>query len=210
MASCQRCERSRTRAPRPLRIAGYRAGRQRNVVERSVRPESGVWGQRRVRAGADRMLSRSSGHPCDASRVDRVAESLAGEWTLLDAGVRADTSALLSGCCIRTSPSAASRADGGLGTRHPMHCPARQAPTTSQRCVTSMRRRLPTASCSWYVSVHAGRSVGRSSLRTEHRGRMRIRWHQGMDAKRRARRVLRSVRSRSRSVGRRGCPPGAV
>ena len=124
------------------------------------------------------MLSRSSGDPCNDRRVDRVAESLAGQWTLLDAGVRADTSAL--GRLLH--PDFAERGQSGrwwtreatldalpseAGTYEPPEVRDVHADEVADGVVLVV-----------YVSVQAGRSVGRSSLWTEHRGRMRIRWHQ--------------------------------
>lgn len=133
-------------------------------------------------AGEDGIRSNSSvssGHPCNASRVDRVQESLAGEWALLDATVRSEPSALEQ----LLHPDFAERGQSGqwwtreatldalpseAGTYKPPEVRDVQADEVADGVVLVV-----------YVSVRAGRYVGRSSLWMEHQGRMRIRWHQG-------------------------------
>lgn len=75
-----------------------------------------------------------------------------------------------SSCCIRTSPSAVSRAGGGLARQYSPRCPARPAPTNRRRFVTCMRTRSPMPSCSSCMSPFepvvpwAGHRCGWSTL----------------------------------------------
>ena len=118
-------------------------------------------------------------HPCNASRVDRVEESLAGEWALLDAAVRSDTSGLEQ----LLHPNFAERGQSGqwwtreatldaltseAGAYEPPEVRDVHADEVADGVVLVV-----------YVTVRGDRSVGRSSLWMEHQGRMRIRWHQG-------------------------------
>lgn len=111
--------------------------------------------------------------------MNRIEESLAGEWALLDAEVRSNASAI----------------DASL---HPDFVERGQSGRWWTRKAT--REALPSEAVSYekpevrdvradelvhgivlvvYVSVRGSSSVGRSSLWVEHDGRMRIRWHQG-------------------------------
>ncbi len=113
------------------------------------------------------------------TRVDRVAESLAGERALLDAAVRSDTSAVE----LLLHPDFAERGQSGrwwtreatllalrtdADTYEPPEVRDIHADEVADGVVLVV-----------YVSVRGGRSVGRSSLWMDHDGRMRIRWHQG-------------------------------
>ena len=113
---------------------------------------------------------------CDASDVDRVDESLAGEWALLDAAVRSDTPRLER----LLHPDFAERGQSGrwwtrdaLLDALPSETGTYEPPEVRDVAADEVADGVV------YVSVRAGRSVGRSSLWMEHRGRMRIRWHQG-------------------------------
>lgn len=111
--------------------------------------------------------------------MDRVEEALAGERALLDATVRSDSSELEQ----LLHPDFAERGQSGrwwtreatldalpgeAGTFEPPEVHDMDADEVADGVVLVV-----------YVSVRAGRSVGRSSLWMEHQGRMRIRWHQG-------------------------------
>ncbi|MFN6118754.1 MAG: DUF4440 domain-containing protein [Actinomycetes bacterium] len=111
--------------------------------------------------------------------MDRVEEALAGEWALLDATVRSDSCGLEQ----LLHPDFAERGQSGrwwtreaildalpgeAGTYEPPEVRDMHADEVADGVVLVV-----------YVSVRAGRSVGRSSLWMEHTGRMRIRWHQG-------------------------------
>jgi ribonuclease HI len=111
--------------------------------------------------------------------VDRVEAALAGEWALLEATVRSDVSGLEQ----LLHPDFAERGQSGrwwtreatldalpseAGTHEPPEVRDVQAEEIAVGAVLVV-----------YVSVRAGRAVGRSSLWIEHQGRMCIRWHQG-------------------------------
>lgn len=108
-----------------------------------------------------------------------MGESLAGEWALLDAAVRSDTSALER----LLHPDFAERGQSGRWwTREAtLHALPGEAGTYEPPEVRDVHAEEVADGVVLivYVSVRASRSVGRSSLWTEHRGRMRIRWHQG-------------------------------
>lgn len=111
--------------------------------------------------------------------MDRVEESLAGEWALLDATVRSDTSRLEQ----LLHPDFAERGQSGRWwTREatlealPNDAGAYEAPEVRDLHADEVAEGVVLVV---YVSVRSGRSVGRSSVWIEHQGRMRIRWHQG-------------------------------
>jgi ribonuclease HI len=116
---------------------------------------------------------------CDASDVDRVNESLAGEWALLDAAVRSDESRVER----LLHPDFAERGQSGRWWTREATLDAlpREAGTYELPEVHDVAAQEIAGGVVLivYVSVRAGRSVGRSSLWMEHEGRMRIRWHQG-------------------------------
>lgn len=123
--------------------------------------------------------SAPSRRTCDASDVDRVNESLAGEWALLDAAVRSDTSRIEQ----LLHPDFAERGQSGrwwtrAATLDVLPCEAGTYELPEVRDV-EVQEIANGVVLIVYVSVRAGRSVGRSSLWMEHEGRMRIRWHQG-------------------------------
>ena len=101
-------------------------------------------------------------HICNDSGMDRVGESLAGEWALLDPSVRSTISAI-DRLLHPTLLSAASRADGGLGRKHSLHCPTRQGPTNRPRYATSVvtRFRMESSSSSTCLFAEVVRWGGR-------------------------------------------------
>ena len=111
--------------------------------------------------------------------MDRVAESLAGEWALLDAAVRSNSSALDH----LLHPLFAERGQSGRWwTREETLVALPGEAETQDRPEVRDIRADEVADgvvLVVYVSVRGSRSVGRSSLWMEHNGRMRIRWHQG-------------------------------
>ena len=131
---------------------------------------------------ADRFrstTSATSGHPCNASRVDRVEQALAGEWALLDATVRLDASRLEQ----LLHPDFAERGQsGGWWTREAtLNALPGESGNYESPEVRDVRANevVDGVVLVVYVSIRDGRSVGRSSLWLEHLGCMRIRWHQG-------------------------------
>lgn len=111
--------------------------------------------------------------------MDRVAESLAGEWALLDAAVRSNTSAIDQllhpdfaehGQSGRwwTREGILHALPGEAGSYGPPEVRDIHADEVSDGVVLVV-----------YVSIRGSSSVGRSSLWMEYNGRMRIRWHQG-------------------------------
>ncbi len=111
--------------------------------------------------------------------MDRVAESLAGEWALLDAAIRSDDSAVDR----LLHPDFAERGQSGQwwtreATLHalPGEAASHEPPEVRDVHANEVADGVVLVV---YVSVRAGRPVGRSSLWIEHEGRMRIRWHQG-------------------------------
>ena len=111
--------------------------------------------------------------------MDRVDASLAGEWALLDATARSDTSGL--GQLLH--PDFAERGQSGRWwTREAtLDALSSEASTYEPPEVREIDAHeiADGVVLVTYVSVRAGRSVGRSSVWMEHKGRMRIRWHQG-------------------------------
>jgi ribonuclease HI len=125
------------------------------------------------------MRQPEAGCSCNDSRMDRVAESLAGEWALLDAAVRSNTSALDQ----LLHPDFAERGQSGRwwsreGTLLAPHGEAETHDPPEVRDVHADEV-ADGVVLVVYVSVRGSSSVGRSSLWMEHNGRMRIRWHQG-------------------------------
>ena len=115
----------------------------------------------------------------DSADVDRVDESLAGEWALLDAAVRSDRSRVEQ----LLHPDFAERGQSGRWWNReatldalPRDAGSYEPPEVRDIEVQEIADGVVLVV---YVSVRAGRSVGRSSLWMEHQGRMRIRWHQG-------------------------------
>ena len=126
-------------------------GSQR-ILRRSERPtcrpsRSDCPETRRVSGGMGQPSTQQVGTGSDRTRPPRAGiHATLHEWIELKkrwlvSGLSSTrlfdrTRPVWSSCCIRTSPSAASRADGGLGTHYSTRCPARQAPTNHRRCVT--------------------------------------------------------------------------
>ncbi len=111
--------------------------------------------------------------------MDRIEESLAGEWALLDATVRSDVSVLEQ----LLHPDFAERGQSGRWwTREatldalPGEASTYEPPEVRDVCADELADGVVLV---MYVSLRAGRSVGRSSLWVQHLGRMRVRWHQG-------------------------------
>lgn len=110
--------------------------------------------------------------------MDRVAESLAGEWALLDAALRSDAAAVER----LLHPNFAERGLSGLwwtrdATLHALPGEAKSYEPPEVRDVHADEV-ADGVVLVVYVSVRVGRSAGRSSLWMEHDGRMRVRWHQ--------------------------------
>ena len=111
--------------------------------------------------------------------MDRVGESLAGEWALLDPSVRSTTSAIDQ----LLHPDFAERGQSGRWwTREetllalPNEAGSYEPPEVRDIRGDEVSNGVVLVE---YVSVRGSGSVGRSSLWIEHNGRMRIRWHQG-------------------------------
>lgn len=108
-----------------------------------------------------------------------MEESLAGELALLGATVRSDASALE----YLLHPGFAERGQSGRWWTREATVDALlgEGPNDDAPEVRDLRADEIAAGVVLvvYVSVRAGRLVGRSSLWVEHQGRMRIRWHQG-------------------------------
>lgn len=110
--------------------------------------------------------------------MDRVAESLAGEWALLDVAVRSNALALDE----LLHPEFAERGQSGRwwtreGTL--LALPAERSYEPPEVRDVHADEVADGVVLLGYVSVRESGSVGRSSLWTEYNGRMRIRWHQG-------------------------------
>ena len=111
--------------------------------------------------------------------MDRIEESLAQEWALLDAAVRANASvveALLHPDFVERGQSGRwwSR-EATLGAT-PSEAAGYDTPEVRDVRAHEAADGVVLVT---YVSVRGSSSVGRSSLWVEHEGRMRIRWHQG-------------------------------
>lgn len=111
--------------------------------------------------------------------MNRIEESLAGEWALLDAAVRANASAIDA----LLHPDFVERGQSGRWwTREttlsalPSESASYETPEISEVHAGEVAEGIVLVV---YVSVRGTGSVGRSSLWVEHEGRMRIRWHQG-------------------------------
>ncbi len=111
--------------------------------------------------------------------MNRVEESLAGEWALLDAAVRSNVSAIDG----LLHPDFAERGQSGLWwTREatldalPSEASTYERPEVHDAHADEVADGVVLVV---YVSIRGNSSVGRSSLWMEHDGRMRIRWHQG-------------------------------
>ena len=111
--------------------------------------------------------------------MDRVEESLDGEWALLDPSVRSTTSAIDQ----LLHPDFAERGQSGRWwTREetllalPNEAGSYEPPEVHDIRGDEVSNGVVLVE---YVSVRGSGSVGRSSLWIEHNGRMRIRWHQG-------------------------------
>ena len=111
--------------------------------------------------------------------MDRVEESLAGEWALLDPAVRTTTSAIDQ----LLHPDFAEQGQSGRWwTREetllalPNEAGVYEPPEVRDIRGDEISDGVVLIG---YVSVRGSSSVGRSSLWIEHHGRMRIRWHQG-------------------------------